>query len=123
MEADLSDGEESGAAVTLTIRSSDAHSLPPKQLLMLLNRGNREVGAVTIKNTLAIVRALSAASSATAPVAVPGAVSVARPSLDPEPDLGLYLLQIAADIMRREAETLRAGDQGLVGQQRRNQRR
>ena len=42
----------------VTVISSDAHLLAPRQLLILLNRGNREVGAATVKGTLAIIKAI-----------------------------------------------------------------
>jgi hypothetical protein len=86
------------------VSSSDAHLLPPKQLLLLVNRGSRETGAATVKRTLSAVRAYSATTT-TGSVCGQDSSKEGGRGDNSTLDLGLFLLQLTANVLRREQES------------------
>ena len=93
--------------------AANAHLLQARELLVLMNRGNRKIGMAVVKDTIAMIRA-GLAGPMLMSSCLPGdkvdTEDVAGAGHNPQtgdkyiPDLGIYVLQAIADVMKREQE-------------------
>ena len=95
--------------------AANAHMLQPRELLVLMNRGNRSVGMAVVKDAICMLRVGLAGPLQLSSCLSSGDIDlndIAGMGQNPRsgdkyiPDLSIYVLQAIADVMKREQEAL-----------------